>query len=362
MFELITAVAHVNLKQLRRNFEILTGRSGGVAMVKANAYGHGLLETARALSKSKQLTSFGVASLDEAVLLRAGGIKKPIWVFSRGTPMSKAAALLCKKQNLVPVLSTLEDLKIYLKYNRSGFFHLKINTGMNRLGLDESDWGPAKKLIADHGGRFQGLCTHFAQSGVSGSKLTRIQTANFKKAYEFFKNLKPYFMHASNTCAILDKNIAKELSFCNVVRPGIGMYGYAGTAGERMGIKPALVLKAKVIRTRTLKKGDRVGYDGTFHALNSQKQAVLGIGYGDAVLRSLSNQQIEVYDGKRRIKTRLLGRVSMDMISLSLKTKTGNWITLLGKNSKQGENLATAAGTITYELLTSISSRVPRIY
>lgn len=363
------AVAHVHLDRVRRNLAILVAAArersrelvGAVPMVKCNAYGHGLPEIGRVLEAIPDVVALGVASLSEGVVLRSKKIHKPIWVFSDSGPWDESVASLAAHARLTPVFHRFEDLKaaVRTRARLEAGFHLKFNTGMNRLGIDCAKAAEVRRWCAVRGLRPQGICTHFATAEEPSSSHSRMQLELFRGVVAEFSSLDVSHIHCANTAAILEAKRLGWGTFCNVFRPGIGLYGYGGRAGRRAGLKPVLELRARVISARRLKPGALVGYGSTFRAVEAEMQALLSIGYGDGFMRRLSNEKILV----RGKKVRVLGRVSMDLTSLAIRATPGTWVRLLGESDVQGEVMASAAQTIPYELLTSISStRVPRIY
>ncbi|MBI3555355.1 MAG: alanine racemase [Deltaproteobacteria bacterium] len=352
-------VAEVQLAAIRKNLELLVRTAGAkhvqgaAAMVKCNAYGHGLLEVARELERARQTLALGVASLEEGAALRAGGVRKPIWVFSGAAPYDDVTQDAVKRFGLTPVVHNLADLKRLLAVRRRPDFHLKFNTGMNRLGLEMADIGLVRGMLERARARPQGICTHFASAEEGQAPITRDQISRFREVAAEFSAFSISHIHCSNTAASMGAGTLQLDELCNVIRPGLGLYGYGGT-----GLKPALKLRARVLWTRALRSGEVVGYGGTYRTSSHLEQSVLALGYGDGFLRRLSNCRLIV--GGKRVE--VLGRVSMDLMSLGMKAKPGSWVTLLGDDQEQGTHMAEAAGTIIYEILTSISARVPRVH
>ncbi len=333
---------------------------GAVPMIKANAYGHGLIESAKVFARNQNTVALGVADLNEAIEIRNANIQKPIWIFSGVGGLSDDSISILQKFNINPILSSVEDIQKYSsasKRKRLPNFQIKFNSGMNRLGVSFNDLNKVNQLLKTTK-NCNGFCTHFAQALLEESKLTQKQIEEFQIAYALLSSHSFRWVHAANSVASLSSKILKQIDFTNLIRPGIGLYGYAEKRGVVAGLKPALTLKTKVIQTRKLKRDDQVGYDGTFTAKNSLSQSVCSIGYGDGFHRKLSNQKILI--GGKNIQ--ILGRISMDMISLNLSAKLGNYVTILGEGHKQMDVLALNAQTISYEILTSITQRVERIY
>lgn len=379
-------IAYVRTDVIRSNLESLAAVAeashaefhGVVPMVKANAYGHGLEEAGRAASRSKATLALGVAAVEEGVSLRRAGVRKPIWVFSDCAPWTEERVSACMRHGLSPVLHRFEDLAAILKagspFRSRGGFHVKFNTGMNRLGIDMADVARVARLLRASAVRGVGVCTHFAMAEEASERLSRFQAARFREVVGALAGHSISYIHGANTAAILNGKALGLGGYCNVVRPGIGIYGYAGRAGERIGLRPALTWVARVVEARRLGRGERVGYGGTYRARGGERQAVLAVGYGDGLSRAVSNKEIMVGRGGRGgvgilgprgaslRRARVLGLVSMDLTSIEFPARVGEYVCLLGASFSQGELLAGAAASITYESLTSISARVPRIY
>lgn len=360
------SVARVSLSQIQKNFKLLvTGWHGAVPMIKCNAYGHGMIEVGRVLERSPKARALGVATLEEGVRLRRNGIAAPIWVFSDCGPWTETTAGLVEAFNLTPVLHSTDDVKALLKprykklRGRIGV-HLKFNTGMNRLGIPLTDLEQVRRLLVNAGITPAGLCSHLAIAENPRCAPTRTQVARFKQVIEAFAGLDVSYIHSSNTSALLGETELQLSKLCNVARPGIGLYGYGGPRGARLGLKPTLEWRARVVSSREVGRGEIIGYGGTFRARQTTPQSVLAVGYGDGLMRILSNQEIFVKAGTQLKRASILGRVSMDLTSINIRLKPGSWVTLLGEGAAQGEMMASQAQTIVYEILTSISSRVPR--
>lgn len=371
-------VAHVDLDQIVKNFRALVAHAaaaakspnmGAIAMVKANAYGHGIVPVGVALERcfkagtstpvSLPYQALGVATLDEALTLRAGGITAPIVVFTDAVPLGDDCEDILERHHLTPVIHTAEDLRRTLRGRRTYPFHLKINTGLNRLGLDLDEFAAIEDELRTHSkGRFQGVCTHFAASDEPTSELTKRQVGRFQAVLSLLGDGVPPCVHMANTGAIVHGKALGIDQMCNVIRPGLGLYGYGASAN--VAVKPVLTWWVQVLKTRKLDAGERVGYSGTFTAKSTMAAAVLGVGYGDGFLRAHSNGQL--WNGKLSPR-RILGRVSMDLTIIEGRgLKVGDWVSLVGENPAQAEKLATQGQTIVYEVLTALSPRVPRVY
>lgn len=338
----------------------ITNFKGAIPMVKANAYGHGLAEVAKVFIRNPNTLALGVADLTEAIALRKANIRKPIWIFSGIGGLNLEIISILNKYQINPILSSVLDIQTYekqLKNQTLPNYQIKFNTGMNRLGVHFSELYQIKSIIKKSK-YFDGICTHFAQALLEESALTNQQIDEFKFVCSQFSGMNLKYVHAANSVTCLSRKLLNKLNFSNVIRPGIGLYGYAEKRGNNLGIKPALILKTRIIQNRVLKKNDSVGYDGTFKCKKTTKQSVCAIGYGDGLHRSLSNKKIIINNKAIQI----LGRVSMDMTSINLSAKLGDYVTILGEGHKQMDLLAKNAQTISYEILTSIAPRVERIY
>ncbi len=357
--------AKINLNTIQKNFNLLCKKANTLAipMVKCNAYGHGIIEVSKLLEKNPKTFALGVCSIEEGLLLREHKIKKPILVFSNSSPWSDELNQAYTRFSLTPVFYTKEDLKKFLMQKKSLPFHIKFNTGMNRLGIDLSDSVEVYKILTLKKAKPQGLCTHLACSETPSSMLTQAQIQDFKNVVSYFESLSPNFIHAANTQAILHDQELQLSTFCNLIRPGIGLYGYGGSLGKKHGLKPALKWNAKILLQRSLEAKSFVGYGATFQAMKATPQTILAVGYGDGFSRLHSNKKVTIAISSNKLKkTRVLGRVSMDLTSIELKATPTHWINLLGEDYVQAQILAQNMNSIEYEVLTSISARVPRIY
>lgn len=345
-------VAEVSLSKFLFNFDLLARQDPVIAMLKCNGYGHGAQPLAEALQsqRAKRTYGIGVATIQEAIELRSSGIRLAIFVFSDCTPFTDEVAALCQKYNLTAILHSKEDV-IQLCRHRNLKFHLKFNTGMNRLGIDPSDVSEVTRLLWRAKLRPMGVCTHLADAGHLDAKITRRQWERFKEVLSVFSDVS--CVHAESSAALFPKRKLSWESVCNVIRPGIGLYGYGSSK-----LKPILSLSARVLKNSTLAVGENVGYGATFVARKVTRQSILACGYGDGLHRTLSNKTLMI-NGRKQC---LLGRVSMDAISVEGVFKPGKWVQLLGRTAEQGQHMASEAGTVVYEVLTSLSQRVQRVY
>ncbi len=364
---------HIHLDRLMENFKTLQAfnpeNSFICPMIKANAYGHGDVAVAKALSQVGCL-HLGVASVEEGMQLRKNHITETILVFGF---TGRAAAKAILEAQLTPVISDFDQFTdLALAATKPFDIHLKLNTGMNRLGFQERDLPGVLNVLAKNDNfNLVGVGTHF----FAGGDLADQQSAAFAQN-ECFKRMIARFpsknitFHAYNSAAIasLYKN-RKDFKFG--FRPGLLVYGI--DPKENLSIKPlvspVMEFKSKIVSLQEVKSGDVVSYGGIWQA---SKDSIIGIvpaGYADGVCRSLSNCGEFLVKGQR---VPIRGRVCMDYTMVDLtelkefqETLYEEEVVLFGKQGDQeisAEEMALTAGRIHYEVLTGISERVPRIY
>lgn len=348
--------ARIDSAALRSNLKIIRTRAPGcrvMAVVKANAYGHGLVSTALALADAD---AFAVARLEEAVALREAGLKRPIvlleGVFS-AAQLTEAAQL-----DLELVVHQSFQIALLEQYRGAHRFAvwLKIDTGMNRLGFRPADFRAAWDRLAALTPPLATLrvLTHLAGADEEDGQSTAEQLARLRPLLEGL-NVE---LSIANSAAIL----GQPATHASWVRPGLALYGvspFARRIGRDFGLHPAMTLESTVIAVRELEAGERVGYSGVWRAERRSRLAIVAAGYGDGLPRSLPSGTPAMINSRR---APLAGRVSMDMIALDitdLPTVTiGDRVELWGA-ALPVEELAAAAGTIPYELLCAVSQRVP---
>lgn len=338
-----------------------------MAVVKSNAYGHGLVDSAKTLSRAF-CDWFGVDDLDEALALRAAGIKQPILVLGYTLPSRFREAA---KNKVSLTVASLESLRLALKI-RNLKVHLKLETGLNRQGLTV-----VGKLEGSRD-QVEGVYSHFAAAELADQKKFRdycnFQMDRFEKmASEIEKVLnKKLIKHMAGTAAAI--NLPR--SRYDLVRVGIGMYGLDPTSDPRQPLldvptadsrrsgrlKPALSWYSIIAQVKSGKKGERVGYNLTERLARDSKLAIVPVGYWHGYPRALSNKGEVIVKGRR---CKVVGRISMDMMTIDVTdvrdVKAGGVVTLIGKGLS-AEEVAAEAGTINYELVTRINPLLKRIY
>ena len=341
-----------------------------MAVVKAGAYGHGAEEVARVLV-SEGVEWLAVSSVAEGVTLRRAGIDTPILVMTGVLPQEWRAAA---DSRLTPSVHSLDDLctldRMARESNTIIDYHLKIDSGMNRMGTRAAAQEIIAVLQSATHAHLNGLMTHFASPADYTSKQTEEQTDYFSAVIEQLKGagFAPPHIHMSSTNALAYR---RNPGWLTMVRPGHALYGYISPARGSapkplLDVKPVLTWKAKILTVKEIPEGARVGYGGVFHAPHAMRIAVLAAGYADGVSHRLSNKGKVIADGKL---VPILGTVCMDVTTIDISHTTslmpGDEVTLLGREgeaSLDAQQIARMAGTISYAILCGIGARVERVY
>lgn len=344
--------AFVDLSALERNLHTARrlSRARIMAVVKANAYGHGLLRTAEAL---KDADGFALLDVADAVRLREAGYNQNLLLLE-GFFTADDLRLMAE-YDLASVIHSAHQLAMLDAYPRRGGLSvwLKINTGMSRLGF-EPEMVPAvmAQLKAHAAIREVTLMTHFANADVAegvGEQLEKFNT--LAAAYNMPRSL-------ANSAALL----RYPATHGDWVRPGIMLYGtspFADKSAEDLGLRPVMTLSSEIISVRDIQSGQQVGYGGLFRAERRMRVGVVACGYADGYPRHALTGTPVLVNGQR---TQTVGRVSMDMLSVDLSAlpdaTVGSRVVLWGEGMPVDE-VAKAAGTISYELLCALTTRVP---
>jgi alanine racemase len=361
-----TTYVEVNLSAVRHNLAVL--KSGllpstkMLAMVKAQSYGSGL-EKMGAYLENQGIDYLGVAYADEGVELRKHGIQLPILVMNTEEDGFED----CILNNLEPAIFTLKQLDNFIKelilHGKTHYpIHLKLDTGMKRLGFEMTDIPKVCDMLqAQPEVYVKSVYSHLADSDNRRDKrFTEHQIAHFKNAVTYIENrLNYYFLsHLLNSEGISNYPDAQF----DMVRVGIGMYGLSTNPVIKRKLVPVVSWYSAISQIKTIKKGESVGYSRTFIAKEEMKIAIIPVGYADGFRRSLSNGKGSVYINGKASAT--VGRVCMDMIMVDvskLKANEGDLVEIIGPHQTI-EKFAEANDTIPYEVLTSISKRVHRVY
>ncbi len=359
----LAALAH-NLSRIKR---YLSHGCEVMAIVKANAYGHGAIETAQSLAR-QGIGQFAVASLDEGIALRQAGLAASIVVL--GALFEEQVPDLIAHR-LTPVVSDGRILPTLAKAAHSHQtpypIHLKVETGMGRLGFSPEELLTVLDNPLLHSSlRVEGLMTHLADADGTDSSFTERQLGSFNTLLEQIRRhgLTVPMVHAANSAAI----VRFPAAHFSLVRPGIMLYGYHTLPATipDPDLRPILSLRTTVAQLRTIPKGCSVSYNGTFVAKRQSRIAVLPIGYADGYSRQLSHRGSVLIQGRR---VPIVGLVCMDMIMVDVTdiapVQVGERVTLIGQQGEESiwaDEVAGWIGTIPYEVLCGIGPRVPRIY
>jgi alanine racemase len=371
-------VAHVDLAAIRHNFltlqrlahkQMVSGSQKQmdlIPVVKADAYGHGMLEVARVIDECGG-KFFGVSNVHEGILLREAGFKQDILVFETTLPELAQSIV---DHRLTPTICTIELAAAINRYaktlKKKVNVHIKIDTAMGRLGIPLAD---ALEFIGNLRSlsqlNLQGIYTHFP-SADTNENLTLKQIRSFgdlitqlgKRGLEFT------YVHAANSMAFVGyKNV-----FFNLARPGLMLYGlYPSETGRgKIHLKPALSVTSKIIFLKNVSKGQGISYGHSYIAPRDLTVAVLPIGYNDGYSRSFSNKADVIVDGER---CPIVGRVTMDQTMVDVtrvkSPRLGMTAVILGEQKNESvtaDELAQWTGTINYEIVCSLGNRIPRIH
>jgi alanine racemase len=336
-----------------------------IGVVKANAYGHGAVEVASVLA-AEGAEWLAVSSVEEGIALRRSGIVCRVLVMA-GVMQWEQEAL--REFRLTPVAHSLDDLR---RFDEAGpiDLHLKIDTGMNRLGTRQAAAEIASGILALRHARVEGLLSHFASAADFGSAQTEEQIREFNRIRQGLAThgINPALMHFASTNAVA---YPRRDAWLSLVRPGHAIYGYVsparGTAPPPvLMVKPALSWRTRIIAVKDVPAGSKVGYGGTFAAPSPMRLAVLAAGYADGVPHRLSNKGKVIAGGRF---APIVGTVSMDLTTIDIthspSMKPGDEVTLLGREGDavlDAQQIARTAGTISYNVLCGIAARVKRFY
>jgi alanine racemase len=350
-----------------------------LSIVKGNGYGHGGPEVAKALEKDGS-DWFGVTCTDEGIAVRKAGVRKPVLILTSFVPGEESRLV---EHDLTAVIHRCEQLELLDRAAaRQGKkrvpFHLKIDTGMNRLGIATSDVECfARQLAKCKHLQLTGVFSHFASSEVFTNTAVGQQTCEqeerFYAALDRLRGLgiDPGIVHLANSAAI----VTRPETWADMVRPGAILYGYhpgydpmekREEAEKRLVVKPVMSLRSRIISLRSVPAGAGVGYNATFVSKRPSRIGVLAAGYGDGIHRSLGNRGSVLLRGKL---APIVGIVSMDVTMIDVTdvagVEIGDVATIYGTDgalSHMASLVARSVGTVTSDLLCAVSQRVPRVY
>ena len=365
----------ISLRQIADNFNAVRSVVGPnvevMPVVKADAYRHGAVEVSRTLMRAGA-NWLAVSNVEEGAILRDRGIDARILVMADFLPAERTGLF---DYNLTPVIHSLEDVRDWDRLcgarGVSGAYHLKIDSGMGRLGTRAATAEILNAITSARHSKLEGLMTHLASSANYASTQTEEQIALFSRICCDLgsQGVNPPYVHLSSTTPVA---YGRSEAWQRMVRPGHAIYGYVspvakGTAPAKLlEVRPALTWKAAVLAVKDLPVGALVGYGGMFRAQHPTRIAILAAGYADGIPHRLSDKGRVIAKGRF---APIIGAVSMDVTTIDVTQcpplKVGDSVTLLGSEnglSIDAQQIARVAGTISYSVLCGIHARVKRIY
>ena len=366
--------AWIHLDRIEENIDLLKGQlresTKLIAVIKTDGYGHGAVEIGKLLEKREDIFGFAAATVEEGIQLRKAGMKKPILLL--GAVFEEQQEELFT-WSLMPTLFTpeaaekLSKLAVFKKQTIP--VHMKVDTGMSRIGLQTSEEGflEAVKMRKLENLSWEGIFTHMARADEEDKTSARKQIADF---LEFIEKLKaegfsfPY-RHVANSAGIMELPEAD----LDLVRAGIAMYGIEPSrevGRERIPLRPVLELKSRLSHVKELEAGRAISYGGTYVLNEKMRIGTVPVGYGDGYPRSLSNTGYVLIHGK---KAPIRGRICMDQFMVDLseipEAVTGDEVTLIGKSEEAEitiEELGELSGRFPYEFACDLGKRIPRVF
>jgi alanine racemase len=358
-------VLEIDLNALKNNYEYLKSKLNGntkfLAVVKAFAYGSDANEIAKYLQALK-VDYFAVAYINEGVALRDAGIKTPILVLHPQAVNFKTLIERCLEPSLYNAKILNEFIQVASKEKQTNYpVHIKFNTGLNRLGFQEKDVDNVVSLASETSAiKVKSIFSHLAESeNLNEREFTRQQIKRFTQISNTFTKRMGYkpMLHLANTSGILNYPDAH----LDMVRSGIGLYGYGNSEEENKNLKPIATLKSVISQIHTIKSGETVGYNRAYKSLGLEKTATIPIGHADGIGRQYGNKKgFVTIAGKKAF---IIGNVCMDMIMVDITNidcHEGDEVIIFGDHTNASQ-FAQTANTISYEIITAISQRVKRV-
>ena len=356
-----------NMEQMKKNLKEGTEM---VAVIKTDGYGHGAVQVASMLESYDCVWGYAVATLDEAVVLRAAEIQKPILVLGCIFPDQYWEMLKYEIRMNVYTKEMAEAISaLAVEKGEQAYVHIKLDTGMARLGFsaEESSIEEIKEIAELPNLVLEGVFTHFAKADEEDKTFTMMQLEKFEWMTQRLEEegvTFPY-VHASNSAGIIDVRRADY----NLVRAGIAIYGLYPSEEvdkEKVQLKPALSLKSHIAFVKDIPAGTPVSYGGDFVSEHQMRIATIPIGYGDGYPRSLSDTGYVLIRGK---KAPIIGRICMDQFMVDVsdipEVKFGDKVTLIGRDQEEYlpvEKLSELSGRFNYEFVCDLGKRIPRVY
>ncbi len=356
------ATVEINLKNLSLNLKKIkkkAGRRPVIAVVKADAYGHGAREISKKLI-AEGINIFGVAYLNEAIELRESGIKKEILVF-----FDQDITPEIVDYNLTPVVNSLQYARelsgLAKKSGRTINCHINIDTGMGRMGLNGTGLlRDLNRILSMEGLKVRGIMSHFSDADLKDPEIAYEQAELFRSIKERLNLTDTCIFHMANSAATVNLDDA----FFDAVRPGLIIYGVNPFSKDKF--YPLMTVKTRIMSLRRLKKGTSVSYGRTFITTRDSLVGVVPLGYADGLLRRASNRTEFLVQGRR---VPVIGRICMDLTMVDLtdikNVSEGDEVVVIGKQGEQeitAQELAEKTSTIPYEVLTSLGRLNKRVF
>lgn len=357
-----------NMEQMEKNLKPGTKM---LAVVKTDGYGHGSIPVAKLLQDKPYMFGFGVATVDEAIDLRNAGITLPILILGYTFPDGYDDLA---KEEIRPALFREDNLELLsaaaIRNNRNIKVHIKVDTGMGRVGIKPDDSGVefVRKTLATEGLEIEGIFTHFARADETDKSSANEQLTVFK---EFVKRIEDELQisipikHCSNSAGVMEMPEAN----LDVVRPGITVYGLMPSdevVADKIQLTPALSLYSHIVFIKDVEPGRSISYGGTFVTDKAMRIATIPVGYGDGYPRSLSNKGYVLIHGR---KAPILGRVCMDQFMVDVtdipEAREDDLVTLVGCDGEEtitAEMIGELSGRFNYEFVCDLGKRIPRVY
>ncbi len=356
-----------NLNEIKR---LISPRTRVCAVIKTDGYGHGAVMLAHEMEKREEIWGYAVATVEEAVILREAGMQKPILILGYVFEEDTDTLIDLDIRPTVFSLAAAEELSTAAeKKNRCVKVHIKLDSGMGRIGLpctEESAEMIAQIAALPHM-MIEGIFSHFARADETDKSYAKKQASRFFSVVEHLKDrgIQIPICHISNSAGIIDLPQYNE----DMVRAGIILYGLWPSdevRKERIDLRPLMTLKSHVVHVKTMEDGETVGYGGTYRIRGRQRIATIPVGYGDGYPRALSNQGHVLIHGE---KAPICGRICMDQFMVDVTgisdVEPGDEVILIGREGEQEitmEKLGDMSGRFNYEFACDIGRRVPRVY
>lgn len=366
--------ATVNIDAIKHNIKAISENVAKgtriLAIIKADGYGHGAVRIARELEFVNTIYGYAVATIEEAVELRENNIRKPILILGYIFPDEYDTLIKHEIRATVFDMEAARELgKHARKLGKMAYVHLKVDTGMGRIGFraDESGLETAKAIYDMEGVEVEGIFTHLARADEADKTSVNAQIALFKDfvARAAARGMQIPIKHCSNSAGIVDHQEANM----DMVRAGIILYGLWPSSEvdkDKIELKPAMEIKSSVVFVKDVEPGTQISYGGTYEAKEKRRIATIGIGYADGYPRSLSNKGYVLIRGQRAY---VVGRVCMDQMMVDVTdipgVIRGDEVTIIGRDGNDQitfDDFAGLSHTINYESVCDIGKRVPRVY